>query len=49
MVSDLIIPVSEDVDELCQILSGFDTIIRMKVAKKLDEVIRAVGRNEIRR
>lgn len=34
-----IIPVSEDVDELRPILNSFDTVILMKVAKKLDEVI----------
>jgi precorrin-2/cobalt-factor-2 C20-methyltransferase len=34
-----IIPVSEEVDELRQILNSFDTVILMKVAKKLDEVI----------
>ena len=34
-----IIPVSEDVDELRPILNSFDTVILMKVAKKLDKVI----------
>ncbi len=34
-----IIPVSSDIDELRPILNSFDTIILMKVAKKLDEVI----------
>lgn len=34
-----IIPVSSNVDELRPILNSFDTIILMKVAKKLDEVI----------
>ena len=34
-----IIPVSRDIDELRPILNSFDTVILMKVAKKLDEVI----------
>jgi precorrin-2/cobalt-factor-2 C20-methyltransferase len=34
-----IIPVSNDIDELRPILSSFDTVILMKVAKTLDEVI----------
>ncbi len=34
-----IIPVSSNVDELRPILNSFDTVILMKVAKKLDEVI----------
>ncbi len=34
-----IIPISEDVNELRPILNSFDTVILMKVAKKLDEVI----------
>jgi precorrin-2/cobalt-factor-2 C20-methyltransferase len=34
-----IIPVSSDIDELRPILNNFDTVILMKVAKKLDEVI----------
>jgi precorrin-2/cobalt-factor-2 C20-methyltransferase len=34
-----IIPVSGDIDELRPILNSFDTVILMKVAKKLDEVI----------
>ena len=34
-----IIPMSEDVNELRPILNSFDTVILMKVAKKLDEVI----------
>jgi len=34
-----IIPVSSNIDELRPILNNFDTVILMKVAKKLDEVI----------
>ncbi len=34
-----IIPVSSNVDELRPIFNSFDTVILMKVAKKLDEVI----------
>ncbi|MCP4265177.1 MAG: precorrin-2 C(20)-methyltransferase [Candidatus Brocadiaceae bacterium] len=34
-----IIPVSRNIDELRPILNAFDTVILMKVAKKLDEVI----------
>ncbi len=34
-----IIPVSNDIDELRPILNSFDTVILMKVAKKLDDVI----------
>jgi precorrin-2/cobalt-factor-2 C20-methyltransferase len=34
-----IIPVSSNIDELRPILNSFDTVILMKVAKKLDEVI----------
>ncbi len=34
-----IIPVSSNVDELRPVLNSFDTVILMKVAKKLDEVI----------
>ena len=34
-----IIPVSKNIDELRPILNSFDTVILMKVAKKLDEVI----------
>ncbi|MHC4139966.1 MAG: precorrin-2 C(20)-methyltransferase [Planctomycetota bacterium] len=34
-----IIPISEEVNELRPILNSFDTVILMKVAKKLDEVI----------
>ncbi|MCP4252948.1 MAG: precorrin-2 C(20)-methyltransferase [Candidatus Scalindua sp.] len=34
-----IVPVSSNVDELRPILNSFDTVILMKVAKKLDEVI----------
>ncbi len=34
-----IIPVSRNIDELRPILNNFDTVILMKVAKKLDEVI----------
>ena len=34
-----IIPISEDVNELRPILNSFDTVILMKVAKKLDEII----------
>ena len=34
-----IIPISSDIDELRPILNSFDTVILMKVAKKLDEVI----------
>ncbi len=34
-----IIPVSSNIDDLRQILNNFDTVILMKVAKKLDEVI----------
>ena len=34
-----IIPVSSNIDELRSVLNSFDTVILMKVAKKLDEVI----------
>ena len=34
-----IVPVSSDISELRPILNSFDTVILMKVAKKLDEVI----------
>jgi len=34
-----IVPVSSDIGELRPILNSFDTVILMKVAKKLDEVI----------
>ena len=34
-----IIPVSNDVSELRPVLNNFDTVVLMKVAKKLDEVI----------
>ncbi|KHE92174.1 MAG: precorrin-2 C20-methyltransferase [Candidatus Scalindua brodae] len=34
-----IIPVSSDIEELRPILNSFDTVILMKVAKKLDDVI----------
>lgn len=34
-----IIPVSSNIDELRPVLNSFDTVILMKVAKKLDEVI----------
>ncbi len=34
-----VIPVSKEVSELRQILETFDTIVLMKVAKKLDEII----------
>jgi precorrin-2/cobalt-factor-2 C20-methyltransferase len=42
-----IIPVSEDVDELRPILNSFDTVILMKVAKKLDEVIMLLEEMEL--
>ncbi len=35
-----IIPISKDVSELRPILNTFDTVVLMKVAKKLDEVIK---------
>lgn len=35
-----IVPVPDDVEELRPILKGFDTVILMKVAKRLDKVIR---------
>jgi precorrin-2/cobalt-factor-2 C20-methyltransferase len=34
-----VVPVSDDVESLRQILESFDTVVLMKVAKKLDEVI----------
>ncbi len=34
-----IIPVSNDISELRPVLNNFDTVVLMKVAKKLDEVI----------
>lgn len=34
-----IIPVSSNIDELRPVLNSFDTVILMKVAKKLDEII----------
>ncbi len=34
-----VIPISEEIDELRPILDKFDTVVLMKVAKKLDEVI----------
>jgi precorrin-2/cobalt-factor-2 C20-methyltransferase len=34
-----IIPISKEVSELRPILNTFDTVVLMKVAKKLDEVI----------
>jgi precorrin-2/cobalt-factor-2 C20-methyltransferase len=34
-----IVPVPDNVDELRPILEGFDTVILMKVAKRLDEVV----------
>jgi precorrin-2/cobalt-factor-2 C20-methyltransferase len=34
-----IIPVSNNISELRPVLNNFDTVVLMKVAKKLDEVI----------
>lgn len=34
-----IIPVSNEVSELRPVLDSFDTVVLMKVAKKLDEII----------
>ena len=34
-----VIPISKEIDELRNILKNFDTVVLMKVAKKLDEVI----------
>ncbi len=42
-----IIPVSGNVDELRPILNSFDTVILMKVAKKLDEVIELLENMEL--
>ena len=42
-----IIPISEDVNELRPILNSFDTVILMKVAKKLDEVIALLEEMEL--
>ena len=42
-----IIPVSSDIDELRPVLNSFDTVILMKVAKKLDEVIELLEEMEL--
>ena len=42
-----IVPVSSDIDELRPILNGFDTVILMKVTKKLDEVIELLEEMEL--
>ncbi|MHC4307788.1 MAG: precorrin-2 C(20)-methyltransferase [Planctomycetota bacterium] len=42
-----IIPISEEVNELRPILNSFDTVILMKVAKKLDEVIELLEEMEL--
>ena len=42
-----IIPVSSNIDELRPVLNSFDTVILMKVAKKLDEVIELLEEMEL--
>ncbi len=42
-----IIPVTSDIDELRPVLNSFDTVILMKVAKKLDEVIELLEEMEL--
>jgi len=42
-----IIPVSSNIEELRPILTSFDTVILMKVAKKLDEVIELLEEMEL--
>lgn len=42
-----IIPISQEVSELRPILNSFDTVVLMKVAKKLNEVIELLEEMEL--